>query len=227
MSLTVLPNVNSSIYLDIPAIVNNVDWINIAVFDVQTPQRNKKEADFPAPLYTPSERNPELNIDYQVSNLLGRGVPSSKLIVGIPTYGRVWQLEEDKTLTGVPPVEANGPFPEAMQSKMEGILSYPEICGKLTNPQNKDMKGENAPIKKVGDPSKRYGTYGYRLPDKDGNFGLWVGYDDPDTAGNKAAYVRAKNLGGVAIFDLSLDDFRGACTGDKFPILRSARYRLI
>lgn len=88
------------------------------------------------------------------------------------------------------------------------------------------MKGENAPIRKVGDPTKRYGSYGFRLPDKDGNFGLWIGYEDADTAGNKAAYVRAKNLGGVAIFDLTLDDLRGSCSGDKFPILRAARYRL-
>lgn len=106
-------------------------------------------------------------------------------------------------------------------------MGYAEICQKLTNPQNKDLKGENAPLKKVGDPSKRYGSYAYRLPDSSGANGLWVGYEDPDTAGNKAAYARAKNLGGVAIFDLTLDDFRGACSGDKFPILRAARNRLM
>jgi chitinase len=55
---------------------------------------------------------------------------------------------------------------------------------------------------------------------------MWVGYEDPDTAGNKAAYVKAKSLGGVGIFDLTMDDFRGACSGDKFPILRAARFRL-
>lgn len=41
-------------------------------------------------------------------------------------------------------------------------MSYPEICNKLTNPQNKELKGENGPIRKVGDPSKRYGNYGFR-----------------------------------------------------------------
>lgn len=219
---------NSSLYLDVPAVINNIDWVTLAAFDVQTPQRNKKEADYPAPLYPLSERNPELNADYQVTSLIGRGVPASKIVLGIPTFGRVWSIAEGVTSTGVPPiVEAGGPFPEGIQSKQEGLLAHPEICTKLTNPQNKDMKGENAPIRKVGDPTKRYGTYGYRLPDKDGLYGLWAGYEDPDTAGNKAAYVRAKNLGGVAIFDLTLDDFRGTCSGDKFPILRAARYRLM
>lgn len=88
------------------------------------------------------------------------------------------------------------------------------------------MKGDEAPVRKVGDPTKRYGSYGYRLPDKDGEHGLWLGYEDPDTAGNKAGYVKAKGLGGIAINDLSYDDFRGTCTGDKFPILRAAKYRL-
>ena len=102
----------------------------------------------------------------------------------------------------------SGPAPEGMQSKREGLYSYAEICAKLTNDQNKHLKGENAPLRKVGDPSKRFGPYGFRLPDSDGKYGLWLGYEDPDSAGNKAAYARAKNLAGVAVMDLTLDDFR-------------------
>lgn len=56
---------------------------------------------------------------------------------------------------------------------------------------------------------------------------MWVSYEDPDTAGNKAGYAKTKNLGGVAINDLTMDDFRGACTGEKFPILKAARAKLI
>jgi chitinase len=207
--------------------MNNIDWLNIAAFDAQTPYRNEKEVDFPAPLYLPSDRNPELNVDYQVQDLLNRGFPAGKIVVGIPTYGRTWVIEDGATATGVPPFEGKGPAPEGIQTKKEGILAYAEICLKLTNPQNKDLKGEQGPLRKVGDPTKRYGTYAYRLPDSSGKFGMWVGYEDADTAGNKAAYVRAKSLGGVAIFDLTMDDFRGACSGDKFPILRAARYRLM
>lgn len=39
-------------------------------------------------------------------------------------------------------------------------------------------------------------------------------------------FFRAKGLGGIAIKDLSLDDFRGLCTGDKYPLLRAAKFRL-
>lgn len=53
-----------------------------------------------------------------------------------------------------------------------------------------------------------------------------MSFEDPDTAGSKASYAKAKGLGGIAIIDLSLDDFRGLCTGDKYPLLRAAKYRL-
>lgn len=88
------------------------------------------------------------------------------------------------------------------------------------------MKGDLAPLRRVGDPTKFFGTYAYRLPDADGYHGLWVGYEDPETASNKAGYVVSNSLGGVCIHDLSLDDFRGTCSGDKYPILRSAKYRV-
>lgn len=78
----------------------------------------------------------------------------------------------------------------------------------------------------LGDPTHRYGSYAYRLADENGEHGLWVGYEDPEASQNKAGYVMTKNLGGVAIHDLTNDDFRGSCTGEKFPILRAAKYRL-
>lgn len=34
------------------------------------------------------------------------------------------------------------------------------------------------------------GTYAFRLPDENGDPGLWISYEDPDTAGQKAAYVK-------------------------------------
>lgn len=34
------------------------------------------------------------------------------------------------------------------------------------------------------------GTYAFRVPDDNEEGGMWVGYEDPDTAGNKAGYIR-------------------------------------
>lgn len=70
------------------------------------------------------------------------------------------------------------------------------------------------------------GVYAFRLPDENGENGIWVGYEDADSVGNKAGYVRAKGLGGIAVVDVTLDDFRGLCTGEKYPLLRAAKFRL-
>lgn len=224
LSVTVLPNVNASIYFDVPAIINLVDIVNIQAFDYATPERNPKEADYVSPIYTPQNRNPLLNADAAVAYWLQSGAPSTKIVLGVPTFGRTWKLDADSEIAGVPPLHTDGPGEAGPYTKTEGILSYPEVCAKLINPNH--QKGMRPHLRKVTDPSKRFGTYAFRLPDDSGEGGLWVSYEDPDTAGQKASYVTSKNLGGVSIVDLSMDDFRGLCTGDKYPILRAAKYRL-
>nr|ABC79625.1 imaginal disc growth factor-like protein [Mamestra brassicae] len=224
LAVTVLPNVNSTVYYDVPAIINLIDIVNIGAYDFETPERNPKEADYATPLYTPQNRNPLLNADAVVTYWLQGGAPAQKLILAIPTAARTWKLDADSEIAGVPPIHADGPGEAGPYTKTEGILSYPEVCAKLINPNH--QKGMRPHLRKVTDPSKRFGTYAFRLPDENGDPGLWVSYEDPDTAGQRASYVKAKNLGGVAIIDLSMDDFRGLCTGDKYPILRAAKYRL-
>ncbi|XP_050683253.1 chitinase-like protein EN03 isoform X1 [Leptidea sinapis] len=234
LSITVLPNVNASIYYDVPAIINLVDIVNLQAFDYNTPYRNPKEADYTAPTYKPQNRNELLNVDSAVSYWLTAGAPSNKIVVAIATFARTWKLDSESEISGVPPLHADGPGEAGPYTKTEGLLSYPEVCAKLINPNH--QKGMRPHLRKVTDPSKRFdvgltkdgdffGTYAFRLPDDNGEAGLWVSYEDPDTAGQKASYVKSKNLGGISIVDLSLDDFRGLCTGDKYPILRAAKYR--
>ncbi|KAH8284978.1 hypothetical protein KR054_003375 [Drosophila jambulina] len=63
--------------------------------------------------------------------------------------------------------------------------------------------------------------------DDSGENGVWAGYEDPDTAAIKAEYVKREGLGGIAVVDLSFDDFRGGCTAhDKYPILCSVKSKL-
>lgn len=40
-------------------------------------------------------------------------------------------------------------------TKIEGLLSYPEVCAKLINPNH--QKGMRPHLRKVTDPSKRFG----------------------------------------------------------------------
>lgn len=217
-----------AVFIDVFTVAANMDFINLATFDFQTPLRDPKVADHPASLYELYERDPTNNIDYQVRYWLLKTAPANILNIGIAGYGRAWQMTADSGITGYPPIpSANGTAPAGRYTVTPGLLSWPEICEKLVQSTNKpDAVGAEAPLHKVGDPTHRYGIYAYRSADDNGEHGIWVGYDDPTTAAIKAGYVNAKGLGGVAFFDLSMDDFRGQCAGEKFPILRSIKYKL-
>ncbi|XP_061400485.1 chitinase-like protein Idgf2 [Musca vetustissima] len=230
LSLTVLPNVNSSLYFDVPAVSDFADLINIAAFDFLTPERNPEEADYTAPLFElyDQKRFSHNNADFQVAYWLDNDCPPRKLILGMATYGRAWKLSSDSNASGGAPVvpKTKGAADAGLLTGTPGLLSWPEICAKLPNPSNTFLKGADAPLTRVGDPSKRYGTYAFRLADSHGNHGIWVSYEDPETAANKAGYVHTKGLGGLSMFDLSYDDFQGLCKGGKYPLLKAAKNRL-
>jgi len=76
--------------------------------------------------------------------------------------------------------------------------------------------------RRVTDSSKNLGTYAFRLP-KDNVKGIWISFEEPETAKQKATYVKQNNLGGIALMDLSLDDARGLCDSSKYPILKAVR----
>lgn len=217
-------------YYDAPSIANSLDFINLGTFDFLTPQRNPEEADFTAPLYEAFGQNRlgHYNINFQMEHWLLQRVPANKLNIGIATYGRAWKMTKDSGDSGDPVVHSTeGPAPAGPQSKKEGLLNWAEICQLMPNPSNRNVQGPNAPVKRVPDSTKRYGSYAFRPANENGDYGLWISYDDPDSASSKAQYARVKNLGGVALFDITQDDFRGQCTNDRFPMLRAIKYRLL
>lgn len=161
------------------------------------------------------------NVHSFIRYWLQNGTPGSKIVVGIPAFARTWKLTDESEAAGVPPVTAEGPGAEGPHTNIPGLLSYAEVCSRLTE----HAVGR---IRRVNDPSNKYGPYAYQpYNSQTGTDGIWVGFEDPDTAGKKANYVKSKGLGGVAIYDLSLDDFRGICNGDKYPIVKGAKFKLV
>ncbi|KAG7212246.1 hypothetical protein KM043_012576 [Ampulex compressa] len=211
LTVTVLPH-NSEAYYDIRALAPNIDAVHLFAFDQRTPESSAKEADYPAPLYSRVNYQSGIardNVDAIVRFWMDNGTPGSKIVVGVPTFGRTWKLTSESKISGVPPLAADGPGAEGPHTGMPGVLSYAEVCSRLCESAAERLTN-------VSDPTKKYGTYAFQPYSRStGADGIWVGYEDPDTAGSKAAYATENGLGGVAVVDLSLDDFRGTCTGDK------------
>ncbi|KAJ9585536.1 hypothetical protein L9F63_002653 [Diploptera punctata] len=226
LTLTALPNTDPSIYYDLKDIEPNLDFINVMAFNYTAPERKPDEADYPAALYQAGGREVNHTADGSIRWWLEKGVSGNKIILGIPTFGETWKLTEDSKIeiSGVPPINTDGPGEAGPYTKTPGLLSYAEVCTLLPN---SNVKTTAAPhlLRLVTDPSHKLGSYAFRFPQSDTE-GVWVAYEDPDTAGYKGAYVKNKSLGGIAIWDLTLDDFRGVCNGERFPILKAAKNHL-
>lgn len=88
-------------------------------------------------------------------------------------------------------------------------MAYYEICEKI---------GTDNWIVEKPDPES-VGPYAYKDDE-------WVGYDDEEMVSRKAKYVADKELGGIMFWSIDNDDFRGTCTGRKYPLIESAKAAL-
>ena len=143
---------------------------------------------------------------YRVKYWISKGAPKSKLVVGIPTYGRSWTLSTTLTSPGSP---ASGGANAGAITQTSGFLGYNEIC----------LNVKNNGWTVIQDPTMKMGPYSVK-----GN--QWVGYDDPAMASVKAKYIMEKDLGGAMFWDLSTDDFDNHCGEGKYPII-SAVNRIV
>ncbi|TMW41058.1 hypothetical protein DOY81_013862, partial [Sarcophaga bullata] len=91
ITLTVLPNVNSTWYFNAPALAGHLDFVNLAAFDFTTPARNPEEADYTAPLQYPCHWKAiacrinmlRFQVDYWISQRFPQITNSHTLYLGI------------------------------------------------------------------------------------------------------------------------------------------------
>ncbi|XP_065361326.1 chitinase-like protein Idgf3 [Calliphora vicina] len=216
LTLTVLPHVNTSKFIN-PAVMEYFDFVNLCTFDYSTPQLTHHDADYLAPRNAPPRNGRKItsNIEKDVRQWLSKHKHmSKKLNIGIPTYGRAWRMTKQLKSTAMPIKSSlDGPAPGGELTRTAGLLSWPEMCFKLP----KMSKIQN----------RQFGNYAYRTADVKGRDGLFITYEDRDSLGAKAEFVQSNSLAGVAIFDLTLDDFRGKCKQGMFPALSAIKSKLI
>jgi chitinase len=168
-------------YADVPwnKIAGSLDWINLMTYDFAGSWSDR--TGFNAPLYPASGSNAKLyNGNAAVQAYLTAGVPSNKLVLGVPFYGRGWK--------GVPNV--NRGFNQKFDGvpKGDGSIDYRTIQTTYRNyPRYWD---DQAKVPWLYDPSS----------------GIMISYDDAESLVIKTDYARAQKLGGMMIWELSQDD---------------------
>ena len=123
---------------DVPVLIEYLDWINVMSYDYHGYWEGK--TGHVAPLYRdPDEHIEHMNANFSMIHWLKKGVPSNKLIMGVPAYGQSFTLSEESREEVTPGfnVEVSGPGQPGDFTKSAGMLAYYEvrkfICICMTN----------------------------------------------------------------------------------------------
>uniref|UniRef100_A0A8C5KP20 Chitinase-3-like protein 1 n=1 Tax=Jaculus jaculus TaxID=51337 RepID=A0A8C5KP20_JACJA len=191
---------------DIAQISQHLDFISLMTYDFHGTWR--QTTGHHSPLFRGQEDisfDRFSNVDYAVGYMLRLGAPASKLLMGIPSFGKSFTLASSETQVGAP---VSGPGLPGRFTKEKGVLAYYEICDFLHGAKVHRLLGQQVP----------YATKGNQ----------WVGYDDPESVKNKVKYLKNRPLAGAMVWALDLDDFRGSFCGQnlRFPLTNAIKEAL-
>lgn len=170
--------------LDLPGIAAAVDWINLMTYDFHGTWDTT--TNFNAPLFRPGSdpADAALNADATVQTYLAAGVPASKLVMGVPFYGRGW--------SGVPETDhglyqlAGGAAPGTYEA---GSFEYNDIRDRYL-PTWQYYWNQEANVPWLYDTASQ----------------TFISFDDPRSLEAKAGYVKDQGLAGVMIWEISQGD---------------------
>ncbi|KFR10887.1 Acidic mammalian chitinase, partial [Opisthocomus hoazin] len=120
-----LPNIQAG--YEIPELGKYLDYIHVMTYDFHGSWDGQTGEN--SPLYKgPADTGDlvYLNVDYAMNYWKNSGAPAEKLLVGFPTYGHNFNLQNPSdTAVGAP---ASGPGPAGPYTRQAGFLAYYEIC---------------------------------------------------------------------------------------------------
>jgi chitinase len=163
-----------------------VDWVNLMTYDYHGDWEN--ESNYNAPLYSDPQdpNNAKSNVDATVSAFLKAGVPSNKLIVGIPFYGRSW------TNCSM----ANHGLHQTCKGVAKGVIA--DGIHEYGNLEKQGWINGKGFVRYWNNNAKVPWLYNKAT-------GTFITYEDPESIAYKANYIKNKGLGGAMVWELSQD----------------------
>lgn len=173
-----------------------LDFLHIMCYDYGGAWDRKVTAN--APLQSEGTLNVQFTIDY----LIAQGASPSKLVLGVPFYGRTFVTDSVAGALGdaASNVGFQGPF-----TKENGFIGYNELCALLAD--------KNSGWTSTYDTATRQGIARHR--DDVANETRVVTYDSLRSMAVKARYAVQKGLAGTMVWSVDTDDFHGDCLGES------------
>lgn len=183
---------------DVPGMARHVDFVNLMTYDLNVFHWYTPFTAFNSPLFSrPTDIGyfATLNVKSSAEYWVSKGMPKSKVMVGIPTYGLSWRLLN-------PAAGGLGVLAMGRGKEGDGFVSLPQTCQMLKDGALRQFDQE-AMV-----PHLRHRH-------------LWLSYEDQDSVAFKAIWIASNNYGGVMTFSLNADDTKGVCGNGSFPLHRS------
>ncbi|KAG8367543.1 hypothetical protein BUALT_Bualt16G0082800 [Buddleja alternifolia] len=160
------------------SISKNLDWINIMAYDYHG-SWDTSATGAHAALF---DRTSNISTSYGLGSWIQSGVPISKLIMGLPLYGRTWQLSDPTSHgIGAPAIDV-GPGPNGT-----GVLTFAEVV-KFNRDNNSQVVYDLTTV-------SMYSVAGT----------TWIGYDDNESVTEKIRYARGLGLRGYFFWAVNGD----------------------
>lgn len=191
-------------------IANAVDYIGAMTYDFHGGwDQGKTPTNFLAamdldPTLDPTFNHPSLgkyNVVSAMNALTNHGISPGKLLVGLPVYGRMVNIQGEgahqglyQPITGVPLGEWDN-----QQSGMTGVIDYACIVDK-TACGNGFQRPEMQLVSPMDNPLGKYSLtpWGYSSD-------VFISFDDASSAGYKADWTLKNKFEGVMLWDLTGD----------------------
>ncbi|CAK9817594.1 Probable chitinase 2 [Anthophora quadrimaculata] len=200
---------------DIPQLSNYLDYIHVMAYDYHGSWDKMVLPN--APLKSLDDHSVEETLKY----LLNKDAPPSKLVLGLPMYGRTFVLKNKLNSPEESPIGKateldgfKGPY-----TGQNGFMGYNEICEELVNnPEKWKSKWDD-------NSETPYAINDDRV----------IVFDNPRSLKAKVEYAMKLNLSGVMSWSIDTDDFKGICaqltetldqTDKTFPLMRSVNVLL-
>lgn len=192
---------------DVPELAKYLDYINVMTYDFHGQWEETVGHNSPLfPLNSASSFQKKLTVDFAAKEWARQGAPMEKLIIGMPVYGRTFTLADPAKFDIGAEVLKGGEA--GRYTGEEGFLSYYEICDFL-HEENTTLVWDN----------EQQVPFAYRGDQ-------WVGFDDERSLKTKIAWLKTEGFGGIMVWSVDLDDFRGYCGTGKYPLLKAMNKEL-
>ncbi|KAK7388340.1 hypothetical protein VNO78_23155 [Psophocarpus tetragonolobus] len=159
----------------VDSINDNLDWVNVMTYDLNGPWSNHTGP--PAGLFDPKSN---ASVSYGLRSWIRGGVIPQKVVMGLPLFGRTWQLQDPRVHGIGAPVFGAGPG-------LDGAMALFQVL------EFNSQTGANVVYDK--DTASVYSYSG----------SYWVGYDDPFTVAVKVGFAQALSLRGYFFWAAGLD----------------------